>query len=60
MSTDKTSTNDPVDDDPSPSRVSVREFRQGWYRDPFGHFEYRYFSNNEPTALVRSHGVESR
>jgi len=63
-STDKTSTNDPVDDDPSPSRrvarVSVREFRQGWCRDPFGRFEFRYFSNNEPTALVRSHGLESR
>jgi hypothetical protein len=32
---------------------------QGWYRDPFGLHEDRYFSEGWPTKLVRDRGVES-
>jgi hypothetical protein len=33
---------------------------QGWNPDPFGRFEHRYFSNDNPTTLVRTDGVEGR
>src|SRR5215471_9350517 len=33
---------------------------QGWYRDPYGVHEDRYFSDGQPTNLVRDQGVESR
>jgi len=26
---------------------------EGWYLDPFGRHEHRWFSNGHPTALVR-------
>jgi hypothetical protein len=32
---------------------------QGWYRDPFGIHEDRYFSEGWPTKLVRDDGTES-
>lgn len=32
----------------------------GWRADPFGRFDQRYFSQGEPTALVRSGRVEAR
>jgi hypothetical protein len=32
---------------------------QGWYRDPFGRHEQRYFSGGRPTKLVRDGHVES-
>jgi hypothetical protein len=32
---------------------------QGWYADPFGLHEYRYFSAGVPTRLVRDGSVES-
>lgn len=32
---------------------------QGWYRDPYGRYELRYFSEGRPTNLVRTGGVES-
>jgi len=32
---------------------------QGWYRDPFGRHEDRYFSAGSPTKLVRDNRVES-
>lgn len=32
---------------------------QGWYRDPFGIHEDRYFSDGLPTKLVRDDGTES-
>ena len=32
---------------------------RGWYRDPFGRHEDRYFSMGAPTKLVRDAGVES-
>jgi hypothetical protein len=32
---------------------------QGWYRDPFGHHEARWFSDGRPTSLVRDDGIES-
>jgi hypothetical protein len=32
---------------------------QGWYRDPFGIHEDRYFSAGTPTKLVRDRGQES-
>ena len=32
---------------------------QGWYRDPYGMHEDRYFSDGHPTKLVRDHGAES-
>jgi hypothetical protein len=31
---------------------------QGWYRDPFGVHEDRYFSAGVPTKLVRDTGAE--
>ena len=32
---------------------------QGWFLDPFGAHEERYFSGGSPTRLVRDSGVES-
>ena len=32
---------------------------QGWQRDPFGQHEQRYFSQGQPTRLVRDGAVES-
>jgi hypothetical protein len=32
---------------------------QGWYRDPFGVHQDRYFSAGSPTKLVRDDGRES-
>lgn len=32
---------------------------QGWYRDPYGIHNDRWFSNGQPTKLVRDEGVES-
>ena len=32
---------------------------EGWYRDPFGEHEDRWFSAGTPTRLVRDAGVES-
>jgi hypothetical protein len=32
---------------------------QGWYRDPYGQHEDRYFSAGQPTKLVRDAGQES-
>jgi len=37
--------------------VDVRA--QGWYRDPYGMHEDRYFSAGTPTKLVRDDGQES-
>jgi hypothetical protein len=31
---------------------------QGWYRDPYGVHEDRYFSDGQPTKLVRDGGAE--
>jgi hypothetical protein len=31
---------------------------QGWYRDPYGVHEDRYFSDGQPTKLVRDGEVE--
>jgi hypothetical protein len=33
---------------------------QGWYRDPFGRHEDRWFSMGRPTGLVRDGHAESR
>jgi hypothetical protein len=32
---------------------------EGWYRDPYGVHEDRWFSAGNPTKLVRDQGVES-
>jgi hypothetical protein len=32
---------------------------QGWYRDPFGNHDERWFSGGRPTNLVRDQGTES-
>ena len=32
---------------------------QGWYRDPYKVHEDRYFSDGQPTKLVRDGGAES-
>jgi hypothetical protein len=32
---------------------------QGWFTDPFGQHKARWFSDGNPTALVRDDGVES-
>jgi len=39
--------------------VTATARAQGWYRDPFGRHEDRYFSVGTPTKLVRDHAVES-
>jgi hypothetical protein len=31
---------------------------EGWYIDPYGHYEARWFSDGTPTALVRNGGAE--
>jgi len=33
---------------------------QGWYGDPFRRHSARWFSDGNPTALVRDDGVESK
>jgi hypothetical protein len=33
---------------------------EGWYRDPYGIHSDRWFSDGQPTSLVRDQGVESR
>jgi len=33
---------------------------EGWYVDPYGLHDARWFSDGHPTALVRDHRVESR
>lgn len=33
---------------------------QGWYGDPFRRHNARWFSDGNPTALVRDEGVESK
>jgi len=33
---------------------------EGWYVDPYGRHDARWFSDGDPTALVRDDGVESR
>jgi hypothetical protein len=33
---------------------------EGWYHDPFGRHEARWFSDGTPTDLVRDGGVEAR
>lgn len=33
---------------------------EGWYQDPYGVHAYRWYSNGEPTSLVRDEGGESR
>jgi hypothetical protein len=37
----------------------MRPQAQGWYRDPFGIHEDRYFSCGWPTKLVRDSGIEA-
>jgi hypothetical protein len=32
---------------------------EGWYQDPYGSHEARWFSQGTPTALVRDAGIES-
>jgi hypothetical protein len=32
---------------------------EGWFVDPFGRYEARWFSDGTPTALVRDGGVEA-
>lgn len=33
---------------------------EGWYSDPYGIHEARWFSDGSPTALVRDHGTTSK
>jgi hypothetical protein len=33
---------------------------EGWYVDPFGEHDERWFSDGHPTSLVRDGAVESR
>jgi len=32
---------------------------EGWYRDPYGRHDERWFSDGQPTSLVRDQGTES-
>jgi hypothetical protein len=38
---------------------NMRLAAQGWYRDPYAIHEDRYFSDGQPTKLVRDDGAES-
>jgi hypothetical protein len=40
--------------------VVVTETHQGWFSDPYGRHEDRWFSRGVPTALVRDGGKESQ
>jgi len=33
---------------------------EGWYNDPYSKHDDRWFSDGEPTSLVRDAGIESR
>ncbi len=37
----------------------MKQKAQGWYRDPYGVHEDRYFSDGQPTKLVRDGRTES-
>jgi hypothetical protein len=37
----------------------MQQDAQGWFRDPFGVHEDRYFSAGQPTKLVRDRDVEA-
>ena len=39
--------------------VTTQVKAQGWYTDPFRRHQARWFSDGEPTALVRDEGVDS-
>jgi hypothetical protein len=36
----------------------ILEQPEGWYLDPYGRHEQRWFSAGKPTALVRDHGTD--
>jgi hypothetical protein len=38
----------------------TEEAKQGWYQDPAGRHEYRWFSQGVPTDLVKDRGTTSR
>lgn len=40
--------------------MSPEDSAEGWYKDPYGEHETRWFSDGTPTALVRDGSVESR
>jgi hypothetical protein len=35
-------------------------YAEGWYRDPYGLHDDRWFSDGRPTNLVRDEGIEAR
>jgi hypothetical protein len=39
--------------------VAARIGAEGWYKDPYGKHDDRWFSGGEPTSLVRDGRVES-
>ncbi len=39
--------------------ADTRFHAQGWFADPFGRHEARWFSDGSPTALVRDGGLGS-
>ncbi len=39
--------------------ADIRFHAQGWFADPFGQHEARWFSDGSPTALVRDDGLGS-
>jgi len=39
--------------------MTTKRPAQGWYQDPFGIHELRYFSQDRPTKLVRDGKAES-
>lgn len=40
--------------------MSPEDSAEGWYKDPYGEHEARWFSDGTPTSLVRDGSVESR
>jgi hypothetical protein len=46
-------------DYPGVERKEIPVKAQGWYRDPYGVHEDRYFSDGQPTKLVRDGCAES-
>jgi hypothetical protein len=39
--------------------VATNVDEEGWFLDPYGAHDHRWFSAGSPTKLVRDHGIES-
>jgi hypothetical protein len=48
------------DGEPKLDQVAERLGAEGWYKDPYRKHDDRWFSDGEPTSLVRDGEIESR